>query len=98
MVNDKKKITGNTDPVINKMLNAFIKNKKKDINRIESDLKNNNYDSIYDLSHQLKGAGSLYGLNRISEIGILLEKASLSGDSGSIRKLCTKLEKYLNQL
>lgn len=47
------------------------------------------------LGHRMKGAGGSYGFDLISELGEVMENASMAGDQESIRLAVAQLSNYL---
>ena len=76
----------------------FLENRKKDSLSIGVNLKENNFVKIKELGHKMVGSGKLYGFERISKIGYLLEKAAKEERIEPIKKLSQELIIYLNQV
>lgn len=76
----------------------FMENRKTDSLLIIDKLKENNFVKIKELAHKMVGSGKLYGFERISKIGYLLERAAKNEEVGPIEKLSGELITYLNQV
>ncbi len=48
--------------------------------------------------HRIKGTGAAYGVPVLTEIGSLIEQASLRGDAGELRRQIDALETYLGRI
>jgi len=57
-----------------------------------------NYDEIRLLGHRMKGTGGSYGFDAISDIGEMIETASLAADRETIRVQLQRLEDYLQRV
>ena len=56
------------------------------------------FEDIQDWGHILKGAGSSYGFDVISEIGESLERGAKAQNSDEIQRLVDELSNYLAQV
>ena len=86
------------DPEIKDLLPEFLKNRKKDIELILSLIDKNEFSKISDLAHKMKGSGKLYSFDHISEIGYSFEQAAQKKDSEQIKKLCSQLNNFLDNI
>ena len=76
----------------------FLENRKTDSLLIVDKLKENDFVKIKELGHKMIGSGKLYGFERISKIGYLLERAAKNEEIEPIEKLSGELITYLNQV
>ncbi|MCK4532244.1 hypothetical protein KAU39_00530 [bacterium] len=91
-----KVITADID--IKDFVPEFLANRKTDSLLIIDNLKKNNFVKIKELGHKMVGSGKLYGFERISKIGYLLEREAKNEEAGPIEKLSRELITYLNQV
>ncbi len=98
MDNSQGKITVYIDPDLEDLIPGFLENRQSDIEEINQALQQGNYESVQVLGHGMKGAGSGYGFDEISEIGAKLEDAAKNQDGSSIRILAEELKTYLEQV
>lgn len=86
------------DTVAARLLPAFLARRVKDLALIEEELARDGYRAIERMGHNLKGIGRTYGLDGISEIGAVLEKAGQRHDAAEIRQQATALAEYLRRV
>ena len=80
------------------LLPGYLERRRADIASLLSWLENSDFARIKSLGHQLKGSGSAYGLETISEQGQLLEQAARKSDKAAASTAIATLEKYLLRL
>jgi len=56
------------------------------------------YDAVWTRGHNLKGAGTAYGFEFLTELGAQLETAAGSPDPEAVRRCVATLEDYLARL
>src|SRR5438445_86082 len=61
-------------------LPAYLERQRAAARGLQKSLEGGDYDSIGVLGHRLKGSGSGYGLDRLSQIGAALEQAANARD------------------
>jgi signal transduction histidine kinase/DNA-binding response OmpR family regulator len=76
----------------------FLGERKKDVNRIRSFVKDKKANEIYTVSHQMKGCGEGYGFKEITTFGKNIETAIENGNYQEILNLTDSLETYLEEL
>ncbi|MFQ6037404.1 MAG: response regulator [Candidatus Aminicenantales bacterium] len=86
------------DESIRSLVPDYIRNRKKDLHRLREALETQDYDTIEDLGHKMKGSGRCYGFDRLSSLGHLLETHAREKAVDHIEKAITNLEKYLDTL
>jgi HPt (histidine-containing phosphotransfer) domain-containing protein len=64
----------------------FIEDVRSDIESMTEALGSEDYETIRQLSHSIKGAGGSYGFAAISDIAKILEDAGKNRDSENIQK------------
>lgn len=80
------------------MIPGYIERRDRDIIDLNSFLKERDFDSIKRLAHKLKGNGSSFGFDRLSEIGDLLGVASYEKNDWMINKLIADFEDELKEI
>ncbi|MBF0329132.1 MAG: Hpt domain-containing protein [Nitrospirae bacterium] len=93
-----EKIIVKVDPDIADLVPGYIDNRHRDIGLLSEALAKNDYDGLRKIGHDLKGSGSGYGFDKITEMGRTLESAAKSGDGTEIKKLIDELTDYLDRL
>lgn len=87
-----------TDPFARKLMNQYLDNRRKDIDKLTSALEDSDFETIRITGHNLLGSGSAYGLDGISGIGESIEKAAESADEQRIERLIGELRDFLKWL
>lgn len=77
---------------------GFLENRRRDLELIAAALESGDLEPVVRLGHNMKGAGSAYGFDRISELGADLEAASRVADEPQVRRLHAELADYLARL
>lgn len=89
------KIIVRLDSDIEDIVPIFFEKINEEIDDARESLELSNYEDIGMWGHTLKGAGSAYGFDGVSEIGESLEEAAKAQDSAKIHKLVDELSIYL---
>ena len=76
----------------------FLKNREKDIKDVEDSLKRKDFETIERLGHSMKGSGSIYGFDGISELGKKIEASAKKGNSEEIKTSLLELKDYLKRI
>jgi hypothetical protein len=61
-------------------------------------LDKNNYEAIRNISHKMKGTGSVFGFGGISEMGRILESAAINRNRAGIEKTLDSLAAYIERV
>ncbi|MBM4055942.1 MAG: response regulator [Planctomycetes bacterium] len=72
---------------------SFLNEVRQNIKTMSGALQSNDFETIIDIGHRLKGAGGGYGFDRISEIAMVIEKNAEEKNWKEIQK---KLEEFSN--
>ena len=83
------------DAELEDIVPGFLERKHQDVVSMREALEREDHDCIRGLGHNLKGTGSGYGFDAISEMGLCIEEASIGRDSDKIRRLIFELSTYL---
>lgn len=81
-----------------KLIPKFMKNRAEDIKKIKSSLKEKDFETIERLGHSMKGSGSVYGFDEISEIGKLIEESAKKESTREIKENLKKLNTYIERV
>lgn len=95
---DMDKFTVETDDALRPIVPEFLGNRRGDCALILQLLGEGNFSEIRRLGHRMKGTGGSYGFDAISEIGEIIEEASLVADQETIRKEVQHLADYLDRV
>ncbi|OPY19237.1 MAG: Hpt domain protein [Syntrophus sp. PtaB.Bin075] len=94
----KEKTVVRIDPDLADLIPGFLENRRKDIALILSALEQGDYETIRILGHSMKGCGSGYGFDSITDLGRSLEEAAKIGDEEDIKRKTAELSTYLDSL
>jgi len=86
------------DPFAKTLIRSYLQRREQDLSLLRSSLNEKDFEYIRVKGHNLAGSGSAYGLDRVSEIGKLLEEAAQLLDATSTSAHIDELESYLNNL
>jgi len=86
------------DSDIKDLIPNFLSGRKKDITTIRSLLVDGNFELIQSIGHTLKGNGSGYGFDGISEIGKEIELAAIDPNPTQIQQKLKELESYIEHV
>jgi CheY-like chemotaxis protein len=80
------------------ILGWYLERRRTDVTAVDAALERNDYEAICTVGHNMKGSGSGYGLDRISEIGRALEEAATVRVDERIRACNRELDDFLQRL
>ncbi|MBI9080346.1 MAG: Hpt domain-containing protein [Pseudodesulfovibrio sp.] len=83
------------DPDLKTILPRYIEILWEQLSILEQSAESGDSETACILGHKLKGTGSSYGFNRLTELGAAIETASKSKDFETTGKLATKMRNYL---
>jgi len=86
------------DPSLAELVPGFLVSRRKDVEAITEALAGADYEGVRILGHNMRGTGTAYGLDRISELGASLERAAVSREPEQIRQRAAELARYLRVL
>lgn len=95
---DGSPIVAHVDPVLQPLLPTFLTRRRQDVTLIKQELKREGFRAIQTIGHNLKGIGSSYGFDGISEIGREIELAAQQLDAAAIRRQAAALDEYLRRV
>jgi len=85
-------------PTVAPLVPNFLANRKKDAQSARSALRRRDFHGLWVLAHTMKGLGSSYGFDGISDIGADMERAALAHDEAGLGRAVTALDRYLSQV
>lgn len=83
------------DSDLKDLIPNFLNGRKEDVKKIGNLLEDGDFKTIQTIGHTLKGNGSGYGFDGISDIGKELELAAIDQDSNRILQYTDTLQSYL---
>lgn len=86
------------DVEIEDLVPIFLRNQLEDVESIVEACEQSDYEKIRVLGHNMKGTGSAYGFDAISEIGASLEQSAKEGNSEKVRMLAEEVSVYLERI
>lgn len=87
-----------SDPFAKRLMARYLGRREADLELLRSALAGSDFDSIRVKGHNLYGSGSAYGLDRVSELGDLLENAAIAKNCDKVQEVIDTLEAYLREL
>ncbi|MBI5179531.1 MAG: Hpt domain-containing protein [Nitrospinae bacterium] len=76
----------------------FLRNREEDIRTLGDALAKNDFKAVWNLGHNLKGAGGSYGFAAITRMGADIEKAASAGDAIEVQRLADELANFLSRV
>ena len=83
---------------IEDLVPIFLKNQLEDVESIVEACEQKDFEKIQILGHNMKGTGSAYGFDTISEIGASLEQCAKERNSEKVRILAEEVSVYLERV
>jgi PAS domain S-box-containing protein len=80
---------------LNDILPRYIERQHAGVRTLLDALESGDYESVQTMGHKMKGSGSGYGLDRITEIGAAIEDAAGKRDVARVREFARTLEDFL---
>ncbi len=85
-------------PTVAPLVPGFLANRKKDAQAARSSLRRRDFHALWVLAHTMKGLGSSYGFDGISDIGAEMERAAQAHDEPGVGETIDALDHYLAQV
>ena len=82
------------DAEIQDLVPGYLENRRKDVEVILRALEQDDFETIRDLGHSMKGSGGGYGFDPITDIGKSIEETAKRRDTAGIRKSAGELAEY----
>jgi CheY-like chemotaxis protein len=86
------------NPKFADLIPEFLQNRRRDVIVMLESLDRGDFESVESLGHGMRGAGTSWGFEGITEIGAALEQAAGSADAGASRRWVGELSKYLDRV
>ena len=83
---------------IQDLVPIFLSHQLEDVKSIVEACEQRDYKKIQILGHNMKGVGSAYGFDAISEIGASLEQCAKERNSEKVRMLAEEVSVYLERV
>ena len=95
---DEEKIIIHADPDLADDIPWYMGQVKDYMEAIEKAISENDFETIEDAGHRMKGSGQAFGFDAISEMGKSFEQAAKEKDLGEIGKELSELERYMERV
>lgn len=92
------KIIVHVDRDLAELIPGFMDNRRNDIAAMRTALERDDHETVHSLAHCLKGCGTGYGFDAITEIGATLERAANAKDRREIERWLDCLAQYLTSV
>ncbi len=86
------------DADIADLVPGFLQHRREDCEKIRGFLEQMDFAKIHILGHNLKGSGTGYGFQEITDRGRVIEEAAIRGDSPAVLQEVAKLELFLRDV
>jgi PAS domain S-box-containing protein len=86
------------DPDLLPLIPNYLKNRESDIATMKQALNEDDFELIHRLGHSMKGSGGGYGLDKISAIGLQLERLAKLSNREAVREQIEDLQQYTAML
>jgi HPt (histidine-containing phosphotransfer) domain-containing protein len=96
MTDSDDRIKIEVDQELAEIIPGFLNNRRVDITTIYDCLEKNDLETVRRLGHSMKGSGSGYGFDKITEIGKAIEDSAKTSDIEKIKGLTLELSNYLD--
>jgi len=96
--NSNDRVTVEISRDLEEIVPIFLENRAYDLRTIQDALNRQDFGTIQNLGHRLKGDGGGYGFDRITEIGTTMEQAAKHKDYSLTEQQILHLEEFLRQV
>lgn len=80
------------------LIPPFLKHRREDIASLLNYLQAGNFEAVWDLGHDIKGTGAVYGFVGLARIGQSIEQAAQERGSTDLEALAEELSNYLDRV
>jgi PAS domain S-box-containing protein len=94
----KDTILVRANPKFADLIPGFLQNRRQDVSAMLDALDRGDFETVESLGHGMKGAGSSYGFQAVTDIGAALEQAAQSVENDAARKWVGELSRYLDRV
>ncbi|MGC4096652.1 MAG: response regulator [Nitrospira sp.] len=95
---DRKKETVIVDASFEPLIPKFLANRKKEVAAMQDALAKQDFETVRNIAHGMKGAGGSYGFDRVTEIAAVIEQAAKMTDASVIQRDLPLLDLYLERV
>ena len=88
-------ITVYIDQGLEEIVPGFLENRRRDVQTVETALRQNDFNTICVIGHRMRGDGGGYGFDAISTIGEAMEQAAARQDQEAISRHLSSLVDFL---
>ena len=96
--NAESRITVYIDPGLEEIVPGFLENRRRDVQKVETALGQDDLNTICVIGHRMRGDGGGYGFDAISTIGEGMEQAAARQDKEAIRRHLSSLVDFLARI
>lgn len=93
-----EKIIVQVDEDLEDLIPGFLENRIQDIEKLRSELEQNNFVNVTSIGHSIKGVGGGYGFDLMSELGAKIETAGKESNVEAIQENIDQLDNYLKRV
>jgi len=86
------------DELISDLVPGYIENRRRDIRDIQQALEQTDFETIRIRGHNMKGTGKDYGLETVTDLGAVIERAAAAGSRDRILSCLARLSAFLDSL
>ncbi len=90
-----ERIIVSIDKDLEDIVPVFLNNRKKDVQTLRTALAQHDFETLRTLGHRMRGDGSGYGFDAVSQIGAIMESAAGRRDRATIQQQTQQLEDFL---
>jgi len=98
MERERERIVVHADPDLADEIPWYMGQIKEYTETIGAALEKNDFETIRDAGHRMKGSGESFGFDAVSEMGKSLEQAANEQNTGDIRNQVQKLSEYMDRV
>jgi hypothetical protein len=94
-VNQRVPFVVNADPLLLPLIPGYLANRRNDLERLVSGLKEGDFLVLRKIGHDMRGSGGAYGMPPLSDIGERIEAAALAGNAATVAEATEDLRVFL---
>ena len=98
MSEQQERIVVHVDPDLADIVPRFLELRHEDLQAIGNGLAAGDLAALARIGHSMKGAGSGYGFDYVTEVGRTLEEAAKAGDAEGVKNCAEQLLDYLERV
>jgi len=95
---DGHRIIVEIDPEISDLIPDFLQHKRDDLSLLTGALERGDFDALRSVGHKMKGEGTAFGFQVMSDIGAVLEEAGRTRDLKLAQEQVWALSRYLDRV